>query len=221
MADKVSTKSPIQARREEEKEQRRRQIVDAAERVIRKKGWEATNFGDVARLARLSRTLVYFYFPAREDLFHAVCERGLGELEKRFRVAVIGQPTGLEQLMAIGRAYHRFSQDKPLYFQLISQSHAKATERKGESAPALAADERGQRCLGVVAEAMAAGLEDGSVDPAMGNPDTSAIPVWAFTHGLILIAAQERAMLETNYRLSSAQLMEHGFRLLRGMLAAK
>ena len=101
MADKVSKKSPVQARREEEKEERRQDILDAAERAIGKHGWEATNFGEVAKLARLSRSLVYFYFPTRDDLFHAVCERAMQDLERRFTKAITEHRKGLDQLLSL------------------------------------------------------------------------------------------------------------------------
>ena len=220
MADKVSIKSPIQVRRDEEKEERRQQILDAAERVVAKRGWEAMNFGEVAKLARLSRSLVYFYFPERDDLFHAVCERGLGNLERRFKAAIAQHRAGLDQVMAIGQAYHEFSQAEPLYFQLLSQFQSREFDPEGQGAPEEAAHDHGRACLGLVAQTLATGLADGSIRKTTGNPGASAVAIWAFTHGLIQIASQKEAMLKENFKLSARQALEHGFMLLRGALAA-
>ncbi len=216
MADKVSTKSPIQVRRDEEKEERRQQIIDAAERVITKKGWEGTNFGEVAKVARLSRSLVYFYFPERDDLFHAVCERALGELEKRFRKARAAHKTGIEQIMAIGHAYYEFSYEEPLYFSLISQFQAHKNVADGSDTKKPVQDE-GQVCLGLVAETIAVGQADGSIRRSIGDPALGSVAVWAFTHGLIQIAAQEEDMLRRFFKTSPKYVVEHGLKLIHGM----
>jgi AcrR family transcriptional regulator len=44
---------PPRARREEEKEERRPTMLEAAEKVIARDGWEATNSGEIAKRARL------------------------------------------------------------------------------------------------------------------------------------------------------------------------
>jgi len=49
-------------RREEEKERRREEILDAAELVFSEKGFDAATMDQVARKARVSRALVYVYF---------------------------------------------------------------------------------------------------------------------------------------------------------------
>lgn len=221
MTAKASPKSPVQQRREEEKNARRQQILDAAEAVISKRGWEAANFGDIAKKARLSRSLVYFYFPTRDALFHAICERGLRMLEQLFLEAIAQHPLGVDQLVAIGRAYHRFSEREPLYFELISVSHARECEKGKDSSVADEAHNRGQRCLDLVVRALENGLKDGSVRSSLGAPHQTAVAVWAFTHGLILIATQEEPMLEKKFSISTQQMLDHGFGLLRGMVAAR
>jgi AcrR family transcriptional regulator len=212
--------NPVQTRREEEKEQRRQAIIDAAEHVIAKHGWEDTNFGEIAKRSRLSRSLVYFYFPDREDLFHAVCDRGLTKMLRRFEAAVAKQDTGLEQIMAIGRAYLAFSQAEPLHFEILSRMQAQETDPATVSDTVKSADERGRSCLMLVAQALGAGLADGSIRKGIGDPGPTAIAVWAFTHGLIQISSQKEAMLKRDFQLSAAKTMEHGLALLRGSLAA-
>lgn len=212
--------NPLQTRREEEKEQRRQTIIDAAEHVIAKHGWEGTNFGEIAKRSRLSRSLVYFYFPDREDLFHAVCDRGLTKMLKRFEAAVAKHDTGLEQIMAIGRAYLAFSQAEPLHFEILSRMQAQETDPADESETVKGANERGRACLMLVAQALGNGLADGSIRKGIGHPGPTAVAVWAFTHGLIQISAQKEAMLRRDFNLSAAKTMEHGFALLRGSLAA-
>ena len=216
-----SEADPLRERREEEKEERRQAILDAAEKVIARDGWEATNFGEIAKRARLSRPLVYFYFPTRDELFHAICGRGLRELEKRFAAAAAGARNGLEAVMAIGRAYHRFSEEKPLYFTVLSNLQARDVDPQDQTPNEAESHAHGRACLTFVAQALGRGVADGSIRRSIGEPGPTAISVWAFTHGLIQIASRKEAMLKEDFGLSATQAMEHGFKLLRGSLTAE
>jgi AcrR family transcriptional regulator len=220
-ADNVSKVDPLRTRREEEKEERRQAILDAAEKVIARDGWEATNFGEIAKRARLSRSLVYFYFPTRDELFHAICGRGLADMEKRFAKAAASERTGLDQVMAIGQAYYEFSLAEPLYFKVLADYQARDVDPAHECANEAEAHGHGRQCLTIVAQVLGQGLDDGSIRKSIGDPRSTAISVWAFTHGLIQIASRKEAMLKEDFGLTAAKAMEHGFGLLRGSLAAR
>jgi AcrR family transcriptional regulator len=217
----MSKENPVRTRRDEEKEMRRQDILDAAERVIAKHGWENSDFGKIAERARLSRSLVYVYFPTRDDLFHAVCSRGLADLQRRFATVMATRTTGLELSMAIGRAYYAFSREQPLYFELIAQYQAKENKPDEQSDNEGEANQRGGDCLGLLVQAIAIGLKDGSIAKTAGDPRPTAVSMWAFTHGLIQIASRKECMLQENFLLNTEQMMEHGFTLMRRTLAAK
>ncbi len=219
MADPISTPDPLRARRDQEKEKRREAILDAAERVIAKHGWEATDFGKIATRARLSRGLVYVYFPTRDDLFHAVCARGLVDLKDRFAAATKKHKTGLEQAMALGRAYYAFAQTQPLYFDLISQFQGRDLDPENETESEKESHDYGRDCLGQLVQALANGVADGSIRKTIGDPRPSAVAIWAFTHGLIQISTRKECMLQQAFQLGAGQTIEHGFMLLRSSLA--
>ena len=101
----------VAERREEEKERRRAEMVDAAEDLYAKVGWDAVTMDQVARSARLSRALLYVYFRDKNDLLHAITERALVELRRRFVAAAATHDKGLDQVQAIGHAYVLFQQE--------------------------------------------------------------------------------------------------------------
>ena len=147
--------SYIDQRREEEKERRRAEILDAAE-ALTEIGWEAATMDEVARRARLSRALVYVYFKDKRDLHFAIVERALRELRKRFEQAA-SEPTGIDKVEAIGRAYVTFSRDVPHYFDACSQFQAHRPRSRGGDSNESAALHAGQR----VHEVLVAALDDG------------------------------------------------------------
>lgn len=108
--------SYIAERRTEEKERRRTEIVDAAERLYAEKGWDGVTMDQVAKSARLSRALVYVYFRDRDELMFAIGWRAMQVLRERFEAAAARHAKGFDQLLAIGRAYMAYAYEFPHYF---------------------------------------------------------------------------------------------------------
>ena len=88
--------SYITERRQEERDRRRAEIVDAAEALYAEVGWDAVTMDQVARRARLSRALVYVYFRDKSDLHLALVERALDTLRERFEAARAGKDRGID-----------------------------------------------------------------------------------------------------------------------------
>ena len=106
----------IAARRLEEKERRRNDILDAAERVASAAGLENLTMEQVAREARLSRGLLYVYFRDKDDLESGICARALTGLHDRFHALPTGSESGIERVVAMGRAYVAFAaKQKPVF----------------------------------------------------------------------------------------------------------
>src|SRR5882757_7455097 len=122
----VQRMSYIAERREEEKERRRAEILDAAEALYVKNGWDALTVDQVARRARLSRALVYVYFRDKEELLFAIGERAMRLLRDRFIEAVASHVSGVDKIEAIGRAYMGYAYEFPHYFDFCTRFQAHA-----------------------------------------------------------------------------------------------
>lgn len=207
------------ARRTEDKQQRRDDILDAAERMIARHGLTNVTFGHVARKSRLSRSLIYVYFPTWEDLVYAICERGLKALQKRLEQAAQGNELGIDRILAMARAYKTFSEEEALYFKVISELEAKGSDPATMGKAEESTTECARQVLGLVAETVRHGIKDGSVRSQSNQPMLTALSVWAFTHGLIQISTTKRHMLEDDFNLSSGRLLNHGFQVLRNALS--
>jgi TetR/AcrR family transcriptional regulator len=209
--------SQLTQRREEEKEQRRAEIVDAAEAVYADVGWDAATIDQVARRARLSRALVYVYFKDKQDLHFAIAERALEDLHRRFQEAVRAPKTGIAKVEAIGRAYVEYSRQVPHYFDACSQFQA---YQAGEGA----ADPNEEACLtasrqvhGVLVEAIRTGMQDGTIRLDLGDPLMTAIALWGFAHGIIQLASTKAEML-AKFDIAIDPLIAHGFGLMTASL---
>ncbi len=113
--------SYITERRQEERDRRRAEIVDAAEALYAEVGWDAVTMDQVARRARLSRALVYVYFRDKSDLHLALVERALDTLRERFEAARAGKERGIDEVEAIGWAYQAYARELPHYFDACAR----------------------------------------------------------------------------------------------------
>jgi len=184
----------IAERRQEEKERRRAEILDATEAVAAEVGWDAMTMDQVARKARLSRALLYVYFKDKQDLLFGICERALATLTQRFAEAVARQKRGLDQLVAIGRAYIAFSQEFPVYFEVVARCEL-LTPNPDANTNEGAATSRGDQARGLMVNAIKIGMADGSIRPDAGDPNVVSNTLWAFTHGVLQFAATKANVL--------------------------
>jgi TetR/AcrR family transcriptional regulator len=205
--------SYIAQRREDEKARRRAEILDAAEALYAKEGWDLVTVDQVARGARLSRALVYVYFKDKEDILFAIGERAMRLLRDRFNAAAAGQQLGMEKIEAIGRAYMAYAFEFPHYFDFGSRFNAHSGNPQPGSHD-LACRAAGDEAIGVVVQAIECGLQDGSIRPTIGDPIMLAVTLWSFTHGLIQLAMAKGSDM-ARLGIGIPELSNYGFDLLR------
>lgn len=109
----------ISERKEREKEQRKNDIIDAAEKVFFKKGFNNATIDEVADLAEISKGTVYLYFKSKEDLHFAIFMRGAEILMRMMQKDISIKKNGLENLIAVGQTFIRFSKEYENYFPLF------------------------------------------------------------------------------------------------------
>ena len=80
-------------------DRRRRQLVRVAAHIIEDEGVDSLRMPRVAEIAGCARSLVYRYFPRREDLFFAVISEWYERLEERMtpetqaaKMRALGEP---------------------------------------------------------------------------------------------------------------------------------
>jgi len=210
--------SYIAERRTEEKERRRTEIVDAAERLYREKGWDAVTMDQVAKTARLSRALLYVYFEDKSELLFAIGERAMQVLKVRFEEAAGRHALGIDRVEAIGRAYMAYAHEFPHYFDVCSRFQAHAVNPQpgsNEGACALAGDD----VLSVVVRAIQAGFEDGTIRRDVGDPMALAVTLWGCTHGITQLAMTKGTDL-AHHGVAVPQFTQYAMDFLRHAMKA-
>jgi AcrR family transcriptional regulator len=208
--------SELTARRQEEKDRRRNEILDAAAASAAEEGFESITMDQVARRARVSRALLYLYFEDKHALHMALCERAMELLLERFEIATRDAPNGLARLEAMGRTYVRYARELPVYFQALAHLEA----RKPEDVKHLRCIELGTICHENMTRAIRDGIADGSIRTDLGSPDAVAVALWGFMHGVIQIATTKAALLSLR-NTDTLQLYDEAVVLTRRALSAR
>ena len=207
----------VQERREREKQRRRSEIIDAAERVFFAKGYIQATMDEVAQEAELSKGAIYLYFRSKEELYLAITQRGLAVLEGLFAAVMAEKRQGIELIRGIGEAYVAFSERHPDYFNAQVYYEAQGVQLNQTDPHARACMERGQEVLSHVVEAIQVGVRDGTIRSDI-DPVEVAIQLWGTTMGLIQLY-HKRDVMPMFQIVQAEALIPHYFDLVETALA--
>jgi AcrR family transcriptional regulator len=101
---------------DEEKSERREEILAAAKAVFAAKGFQAATIADIAKEAGLAYGSVYWYFDSKDELFHALMASGEQALRAHLEQALagLGAAAGSEALLrtAVRATFEFFEADR-------------------------------------------------------------------------------------------------------------
>lgn len=103
-------------RKEREKEKRRNDIVNAAEKLFFSRGYENVTMDDVAKEVELARGTLYLYFKNKDDIYIAIAINGSKILNKMFVECCQGAKTGIEKVRLLSLTFYEFSKKYPGYY---------------------------------------------------------------------------------------------------------
>ena len=85
------------------REERRRELVDAAWRCVARTGYRDTSVDDICADAGVSKGSFYWYFKRKEDLLPALIEEEAATMERALAELVAGHRPGLARLRMFAR----------------------------------------------------------------------------------------------------------------------
>jgi len=151
----------ISERKLREKEQRRKEILDTAERLFFSRGYDDVSMDGIAHEVELNKATLYLYFKNKEALYAAIVLRGVSILEEEFRKCMEAEVTGMVKVTLMGQAYYRFSQEHPDYLRLI---HFYGSERFSKENPYTSEIGKGYgTCRMILQDAVREGIDDGTI----------------------------------------------------------
>ena len=108
----------ITERREREREEVRKKILDAARELFAAEGYEKVTMRRIAEAIEYSPTTIYLHFEDKEDLVRALCQEDFGRLLAAMeRAPAPADP--VEAIRQLGRAYVAFALQNPNHYRFM------------------------------------------------------------------------------------------------------
>lgn len=199
----------IKERKEREKKKRRNDIINAAEKVFFSKGMDNATMDEVAETAELSKGTLYLYFKSKEEIYLAICMRGLEIMSDLFENAVKKDMNGLEKLTAIGKAYYEFYRKYPDYHNALIYWESNVFDLENKNSLASDCDERGHKGLNILIDAVKQGIADKTLRSDI-DPQETAILLWGFSLGVIQLVSLKGAHFRDQHGINLEKLQKTG-----------
>jgi len=184
----------LKERRARERQERKRQILDAARTLLFSEGLQGTSINKIAEKAELAIGTIYFYFRNKEDIFAALQQEGISILHSRIQEAVKQDENPETKLRATARVYLDFSRENKDYFDIINYF---LSSPKLLFSPSVKEqiDENGNRVIQALVETIEQGISSGIFRKV--DAWRFAMLFWAALHGLIQFRKLRSTMLKT------------------------
>jgi len=157
----------IAERKEREREERRMQIVTAAERLFFENGYDQVSMEQIARDAELSKGTIFFYFKNKEALYLTIVLQGIRLFHQMISEAVQAcEGPAIKRLGALGLCGIRFSQEYPGYRSLIlifKSGRFSFEDRETSDSEIVEIIGHSDAMIRLVEELVRSGVEDGTV----------------------------------------------------------
>ena len=105
-------------RKEREREEMRKLILDAAQKLFLTDGFEKVSIRNIADVIEYSPATIYLYYKDKNELFFALHQTAFTKLIEEFRpIAQVEQP--MDKLIEMGKLYLRFAFENPELYDLM------------------------------------------------------------------------------------------------------
>ena len=167
------------ARNEKAKANRKQDILDGAEKLIKTEGLENLSIARVAKSVHLSVGTLYLYFPKKEDLIAHLTIKARAELLQKFKHHTLHRTTALDKIKGILLAYLDFCIEYPPFYELVSFYETNTGLEESEELI-----ESSRRITDFVVEIVKEGKLDGSIRPEVNENEFSFL-LWGSANGVL------------------------------------
>lgn len=167
---------PVKDRRAREKEQLRKEILDAARDLFVREGFENVSMRRIAEKIEYSPTTIYLYFQDKADLLFQLCEETFARLVKEFENLQRDCKDPVECLRRGMRGYVTFGLRHPNHYKVTFRSHEEAPDRY------LDPTSTGMRAFGFLPKLVGEAVRQGKFRQVDVAATSQAL--WAAIHGL-------------------------------------
>jgi len=208
----------IQERKEREKERRRNEIIDAAEKIIFANGIDKATVENIAAEAELSKATVYLYYSSKEEIYFAISMRGQKILFDMFDKAVSNVKNTREKIIAFMKTVVNFKKKFSNYFNAFFYFLTNEVTFDKEKVYVEENRKRHEKYLTTWKELIQDGKKEGVIRQDL-NEINAVLLLWMQLIGFLRIYSVIKPRLKESFGIEEESLLNDYFDLvLQGMV---
>lgn len=208
----------IAERKEREKQQRRLEIIAAAENVFFTKGIDNSTMEDVANKVELSKGTLYLYFKGKNELLMEIVQTAIKKLHDLFVEYSSREKDGISKIKAIGEAFiYFFFNFNDYYKMLIYHFHNQSSDEECEICNIINTLKIGNHQIMV--KILEDGIKDGSIRKDIDPVKTSFL-LWGETMGILQLIDTRSSFLGKLEKIKKDEFINYFFEFTYNALKA-
>jgi len=164
----------IAERREREREEVRKKILDAARDLFAAEGYERVTMRRIAEAIEYSPTTIYLHFKDKDELVHSLCDSNFRELMGEMGAVGAQSADPVERIRHLGIGYARFGVQHPNHYRFMFLTPFGDGHQVSEA---------GEQAFGLLRSLVAEAIDSGRFHD--GSPEVMAQILWASLHGAV------------------------------------
>ncbi|MCR4735561.1 MAG: TetR/AcrR family transcriptional regulator [Treponema sp.] len=186
-------------------------ILNAAEELFQKKGFENTKIDEIAERANFSKATIYSYFNCKDELLDRLLHKALVNIIEKIKNTMNKNLKNGEYFVEICNLFVKFYESNKVCFERMLQDFKMTYE--GETAPLYKAIRNDAVELNnILYEAMKNHGVTKFFDKE--KPEKGAFLLWTNVMGIIMISEQKENVIQYLYGISKTEFRDFSFRKL-------
>ena len=175
----------IAKRKEQEKIEMHKRILDSARKIFLEKGYEQTSIRNIASEINYSPGSIYFYFKDKNEIFYQLHELGFQKMAEANQM-LAGMENPLLRLHKMGENYINFGLSQPEFYDVmfIQRAPMQVLEQMDDCDW-----HHGENALNFLRSTVDECMQKGLIKK--GNVDSVSMGIWGMVHGLVSLAIRQ------------------------------
>jgi TetR/AcrR family transcriptional regulator len=202
----------IEERKEREKEHRKEEILNAAQKVFFDKGLPTATMDEIAEAAELSKGTLYLYYKSKEDLYLGVMMRGMQVLFSEYEILAASLNSPLRKIIKLSELYIDFFTSNRKFFRMfhflqMPQFHKQVSEEMQQYC-GTETRRLWDLVIGIMKQGMEAGILRSDLDPT-----EIGIILWSSSSALMMRGDTEGERWKELFNIDLSHTLEVSNRL--------
>lgn len=101
---------------------RREELIDTAEELFTRKGYDETSVSELVRKARVAQGTFYYYFKSKDEIRNAIIDKNIDEVKKIVdKMMTTPNQSALERMTAFSMGFREWASDKGRLMEYIHE----------------------------------------------------------------------------------------------------